>query len=179
MESYDAGLQFIENLGRARRKVNSLSRRHYELTELQHKDPDNETYKKELKEVEQELILYRNEEQVQKEALFALENSMDPDFYKLLLQNLGATLASTASFPHIADSQNNEYNFQKAIESTTNAIRIKEYELLTLPEDDYNRRKVVQAELNYYYNDMTKSPISKSRLESIKKEQQALKGRGI
>ena len=167
MESYDAGLQLIENVGKARRKINSLSERHYQLTEMISKDPNNMDLKQERDDVEQELILFKNEEQVQKEALLTLEKDMDADYFKLLLQNLGATIGETAPFPHIVDSLNKEHNFHKAIECTSLAIKIKTYELNSLPEDDYTNREIVQSELKYYINDMQKSPISKNRYESM------------
>jgi hypothetical protein len=167
MQYYDAGLKFIDNVARCRMKINSINDK---ITRAEHflgMKPDSEMWKQLLKEDQQELITYQNEEKVQTEALKALESKMDQDFFMLLMQNLGNVIARTMPIPHVENNLHDENELHDAITATVEAIKIKRYEYDSLLFSEANEKEIVASELRYFYNDLALHPWGKQRLADL------------
>lgn len=167
MEYYDSGLQFISNITRCREKINSLKDRINYGHKMIQANKGAKYQKDIIKEAEEELILFENEEKVQTEALMTLEGKMDSDFFKLLLENLGSVIARTSSFPHLEDNLHDENGLADAVIATGEAIRIKKYELDHLEPIADKQRTIVESQLRYFYNDMNQHAWGQQRLQEL------------
>lgn len=167
MQVYDAGLEFISNITRCRNKINSLKDKIERAHHFLSIKPDDEMWTKILEDSELELKTFQNEEITQTEALMALESKIDPDFFKLLLQNLGSALARTMDILHVEDNMYDEYQLSNSIIVTVQAIKNKRFEYANLSPDDYKQREILSSELRYFYNDLLLHPWGVQKINEL------------
>ncbi len=168
---FDKGLDIIQRTRELRKKINKeiyfVENASFRLSQV----PNDEYWTNEKEKHLKELESYKEETAVLETELHYLKDTMDYDFYKLLLQNYGHVLAATSPIPHVEESMYDEFELNKALSATAEAIKIKQAELeKAINEDNKDYAVVLSAEIKFYRDDMKKHFWGVQRLEKIDEE---------
>ena len=167
-EYVDKGKEIIS---RTREVRNEISRYQQKISSADFRlsmSPNDAMWTQKRDEDLQELKALQDEETVLKNELFALESFIDEDYYKLLLQEYGNTLAETSSVQHISNNLHDEYDLSKALYETEKAIFIKAKEFEeAVNNNDKKNAVITSAQIRFYRTDMKKHHWGVDRLAAI------------
>lgn len=90
------------------------------------------------------------------------------DEWDAALTNFGIVLAETDNISHVRDSLSDEFELKRAIDETENAIRFTQERMIVADPDT---KTILNAQLEYYKNDMKQHYWGESRLETLLSEE--------
>lgn len=133
-------------------------------------NPGDEMWTRILGELQVQLEESKKKEQDAINSIFELEKEVETDMdrsdYKIVINELGKTIADVSKCNHVANASD-EYELHKAMNDTEQAIKDTREKISENNGDDLNSLAVLVAQLNYYTKDMKQHPWAAQRLEEM------------